>query len=75
MELLEHALKGRLSEVITADIGTEFTSTALDAWAFESGIKIDFTTPGKPTGNGFVESFKGRFSRRVLEHRDLRRSR
>ncbi len=31
------------------------------AWAFERGVKLDFTTPGKPTENGFVESFQGRF--------------
>jgi len=24
-------------------------------------VKIDFTTPGKPTENGFVEPFQGRF--------------
>jgi putative transposase len=60
-ELLERASKGRLPRVITADNGTEFTSKALDAWAFEKGVKLDFTTPGKPTENGFVESFQGRF--------------
>ena len=60
-ELLDKAAKGRLPAVITADNGTEFTSKALDAWAFERGVKIDFTTPGKPTENGFVESFQGRF--------------
>ena len=60
-ELLEKAAQGQLPEVITADNGTEFTSKALDAWAFERGVKLDFTTPGKPTENGFVESFQGRF--------------
>jgi putative transposase len=63
-ELLDSAAKaakGKLPAVITADNGTEFTSKALDAWAFERGVKIDFTTPGKPTENGFVESFQGRF--------------
>lgn len=59
--LLEKACGGRLPEVITADHGTEFTSKALDAWAFQKGVKLDFTTPGKPTENGFVESFQGRF--------------
>jgi transposase InsO family protein len=59
--LLERAAAGRLPEVITADHGTEFTSKAFDAWAFERGVKLDFTTPGKPTENGFVESFQGRF--------------
>jgi putative transposase len=60
-ELLDRACSGRLPAVITADNGTEFTSKALDAWAFERGVKLDFTTPGKPTENGFVESFQGRF--------------
>ncbi len=55
------AAKGKLPSVITADNGTEFTSKALDAWAFERGVKLDFTTPGRPTENGFVESFQGRF--------------
>jgi putative transposase len=61
-ELLERAAtRGGLPRIITADNGTEFTSKALDAWAFERGVKLDFTTPGKPTENGFVESFQGRF--------------
>ncbi len=60
-ELLDKAAKGALPAVITADNGTEFTSKALDAWAYERGVKLDFTTPGKPTENGFVESFQGRF--------------
>ena len=42
-------------------MGRSFTSKALDAWAFERGEKVDFTTLGKPTENGFVESFQGRF--------------
>ena len=57
-EVLERAAKGRLPAVITADNGTEFTSKALDAWAFERGVKLDFIRPGKPTENGFVESFQ-----------------
>jgi len=60
-ELLDKAAKGQLPAVLTADNGTEFTSKALDAWAFERGVKVDFTTPGKPTENGFVESFQSRF--------------
>jgi putative transposase len=63
-ELLDKAAKSsksKLPAIITADNGTEFTSKALDAWAHERGVKLDFTTPGKPTENGFVESFQGRF--------------
>jgi len=59
--LLEKAASGRLPAAITADNGTEFTSKALDAWAFKHGVRLDFTTAGKPMENGFVESFQGRF--------------
>ena len=45
---------------ITVDHGTEFTSKALEAWAFERGVKLDFTHPGKPMENGHIESFNGR---------------
>jgi putative transposase len=47
-----------LPKVITVDNGTEFTSKALDAWAFARGVTLDFIRPGKPTENGFVESFQ-----------------
>ena len=45
---------------ITVDHGTEFTSRALDEWAYQRGVELDFIRPGKPTENGFVESFNGK---------------
>ncbi len=45
---------------ITVDHGTEFTSKALEAWAWKKGIKLDFIHPGKPMENGYIESFNGR---------------
>lgn len=45
---------------ITVDHGTEFTSKALEEWAYRVGVKLDFTHPGKPTENGHIESFNGR---------------
>jgi putative transposase len=48
-------------EVIRVDNGTEFTSHIVDAWAYERGIKLDFIRPGKPTENGYIESFNGKF--------------
>jgi putative transposase len=50
-----------LPETLRVDNGPEFISTALDRWAFKHGVKIDFIQPGKPTQNGHVESFNGRF--------------
>lgn len=45
---------------ITVDNGTEFTSKALDEWAYRRKVKLDYTRPGKPTDNGLIESFNGR---------------
>ena len=54
------AERRRLPRSITVDHGTEFTSKALDEWAYQNGVLLDFTRPGKPTDNGLCESFNGR---------------
>ncbi len=46
-----------LPEVIQCDQGTEFTSKALDHWAYWNQVKLDFSRPGKPTDNAVAESF------------------
>ena len=48
-------------EAITVDNGPEFTSTALDKWAYGKSVKLDFIRPGKPIENAYIESFNGRF--------------
>lgn len=45
---------------IRVDNGPEFIPKALDRWAYENGATLDFSRPGKPTDNAFVESFNGR---------------
>jgi putative transposase len=45
---------------IRVDNGPEFISKALDRWAYQNGVTLDFSRPGKPTDNAFVESFNGR---------------
>jgi len=45
---------------IRVDNWPEFISKALDRWAYENGVTLDFSRPGKPTDNAFVESFNGR---------------
>ena len=47
-------------KTITVDHGTEFTSRALDDWAYRRGVTLDFIRPGKPTENGFIEAFNGK---------------
>ena len=42
------------------DHGTEFTSRALDEWAYRRGVLLDFIRPGTPVENGFIESFNGK---------------
>ena len=49
-----------LPKAITVDHGTEFTSKALDDWAYRRGVALDFIRPGKPVENAFIESFNGR---------------
>jgi putative transposase len=54
------AANGPLPKAITVDHGTEFTSKALDEWAYRRGVELDFIRPGKPVENAFIESFNGR---------------
>jgi putative transposase len=54
------AERGVLPASITSDNGSEFTGRAMEAWAMEHGVRLDFIRPGRPTENGFAESFNGR---------------
>ena len=51
---------------IQVDNGPEFISTSLDLWAYFNGVKLDFSRPGKPTDNAFIESFNGRLREECL---------
>jgi putative transposase len=53
------ARRGR-PESITTDNGSEFAGQAMDAWAHQAGVKLDFIRPGRPVQNGYIESFNGR---------------
>ncbi len=49
--------------------GSEFTSKAMAKWAYERGVELDFSRPGKPTDNATVGSFNGRLRQDCLnEH-------
>ena len=61
-------LLGQLPQRIKVDNGPEFSGNTLDTWAFEHGVQIEFTRPGKPTDNGHIESFNGKFRDEFLTH-------
>ena len=51
---------------IRVDNGSEFISRDLDLWAYQKGVILDFSRPGKPTDNAFIESFYGMFRQECL---------
>jgi putative transposase len=53
-------------KAIRVDQGTEFVSRDLDLWAYRRGVTLDFSRPGKPTDNAFIESFNGKFRAECL---------
>jgi len=58
--------RGALPALISVDNGTEFTSRALDHWAYWNKIQLDFSRPGKPTDNAHIESFNATLRRECL---------
>lgn len=53
-------------KTIRVDQGTEFVSRDLDLWAYHKGVVLDFSRPGKPTDNSYIESFNGKFRAECL---------
>ena len=51
---------------IRVDNGPEFISKSLDWWAYFNQVTLDFSRPGKPTDNAFIESFNGRVRQECL---------
>jgi len=62
VETLNRLVKERgAPKYLFADNGAEFTGTLMDLWAYHHGVRIDFSRPGKPTDNAYIESFNGSF--------------
>ena len=55
-----------LPSVLQCDNGSEFTSTALDHWAYWNTVQLDFSRPGKPVDNCVCEAFNGSLRRECL---------
>lgn len=60
------SVRGALPVKIRVDNGSEFTSKRLDQWAYLSGVRLDFSRPGRPTDNGLIEAFNGRLRAECL---------
>lgn len=53
-------------KTIRVDQGTEFVSKDLDLWAYQKDVMLDFSRPGRPTDNAFIESLNGKFRMECL---------
>ena len=51
---------------IRCDNGPEFISRVLDQWAHWNKVELDFSRPGKPTDNAFIEAFNSRLRQECL---------
>jgi putative transposase len=60
MEEIKHQ-QNIIPERIQVDNGSEFISKDFDRWAYENKVTLDYSRPGKPTDNPFIESFNGSF--------------
>ena len=54
-------MRGIVPDRIQVDNGSEFISKVLGKWAYDNKAVLDFSRPGKPTDNAFIESFNGSF--------------
>jgi putative transposase len=63
VEVLQQLKKehGIVPKRIQTDNGSEFQSKEMDRWAYENKVIMDYSRPGRPTDNPFVESFNGSF--------------
>jgi putative transposase len=59
LEELRHS-RG-LPQAVKMDNGPEFISKTLAAWAAQREVRLEFIEPGKPSQNGHLESFNGKF--------------
>lgn len=64
--LTEATKRYGIPKCIRVDNGPEFVAKELDLWAYSNGVTLDFSRPGKPTDNAFIESFNSRFRQECL---------
>jgi len=68
IEVLERATaRYGLPKTICVDNGPEFSGRALDQWAHQHGVKLQFSRPGKPTDNAMIETFNAKVRAECLD--------
>ena len=68
IEVLERAAEQfGLPRTICVDNGPEFSGQALDQWAHQNGVKLQFSRPGKPTDNAMIETFNAKVRAECLD--------
>lgn len=53
-------------KTIRVDNGSEFVSRDMDLWAYQRGVTLDFSRPGKPTDNAYIEAFSSKLRSECL---------
>jgi putative transposase len=57
--LTEIAKRRPLPQRIHCDNGSEFSGRSMDLWAYANQVVLEFSRPGTPTDNAYIESFNG----------------
>jgi putative transposase len=71
--VLERILKSRPSPLsLRCDNGPEFRSRYFNAWCKSHRIELEYIAPGRPTQNGYIESFNGKLRDECLNLNCLR---
>lgn len=58
-------LRGK-PRTILLDNGPEFAGWLLDQWAYLNKVELDFSRPGKPMDNAYIEAFNSRLRQECL---------
>jgi putative transposase len=67
VEALDGLIRARgRPKSLRVDNGLEFAGRALDQWTYLNGVELDFSRPGKPTDNAYIEAFNGRLRAECL---------
>jgi putative transposase len=60
VEVLNRLVRQRKApQYLFVDNGAEFSGHLVDLWAYHHKVRLDFSRPGKPTDNAYIETFNG----------------